>query len=234
MYSLLAKFRYSDILRMVAVFFVLVAATKLGQYIFYTLHTSPALIWLASGIAFSVVLIWGYRMLIPIALASLVGSFMSPTEPPMMVILATLFAQVLQPFVGVYVLRRLGFENSFERVRDIAAFIPVAFLTPMIVPSIMVLAQIAAHTLTDPVSLVWTRSWAGRVMSILVLTPLILSFATRPRFKLSRAENREEIFIFVLLGLLLFLRFWTPLVTDYARAFHDVAHLDIGHHRLSG
>jgi signal transduction histidine kinase len=212
---ILARIRYTDILRMAAVFLVLVAATMLGQYIFYTLHTSPALIWPVSGIVFAAVLIWGYRMLIPIALASLVGSFMSPAEPPMMVILATACAQILQPFIGVYILRRFGFQNSFERVRDIVLFILVAFATPVIVPSIMVFAQNMAHTLTDPISLAWTRGWAARVTSILVLTPLILSFATRSRFKLSLGENREEIAMFALLSVLLVLRFWTPLVADY-------------------
>lgn len=212
---MLARSRYTEILRLVVVFSVLLVAIKFGQHIFFTLHTSPALIWPASGIAFAAVLIWGYRMLIPIALATLVGSLTSPVAPPMMVILATASAQIAQPLIGVYFLRRMGFENSFERVRDIVLFILAAFITPIVVPSIMILAQIAAHTLTDPVSLVWTRGWAARVMSILVLTPLILSFATRPRFKLSSTENREEIFVFVLLGSLLFLRFWTPLVADY-------------------
>lgn len=215
MNSFLARIRYTDILRFAAVFTVLLAATKFGQYIFYTLQTSPALIWPASGISFAVVLIWGYRMLIPVALAAFVGLLTSPAESSMVVVLATAFAQLVQPLIGVYVLRRFGFQNSFERVRDIVLFILVAFITPMIVPSIMVLAQGAVQTLTDPASLVWTRGWVARVMSILVLTPLILSFATRPRFRLSRAENNEEIGVFVLLTVLLYLRFWTPLVADY-------------------
>jgi len=60
------------------------------------------------------------------------------------------------------------------------------------------------------------------VTSILVLTPLILSFATRSRFKLSRGENREEIAVFALLSVLLVLRFWTPLVADYTTLVYDL------------
>ncbi|MBI5004532.1 MASE1 domain-containing protein [Candidatus Kaiserbacteria bacterium] len=219
MYKVLARVRYADILRMIGVFVVVLASQKAGQYVFFTMHTSPALIWPATGISLAAMLLWGYRMWIPIAAAALIAVLTSPIGQPIPVIVVATFAQAIHPVVGVYLLRRSGFENTFGRVRDIISFILVAFITSMITPSLVVLAHLATHSLMSTVLLTWTRSWAGRVLSVLVLTPLILSLTTRPRFKLSRNEAIEETIVLVLLSALLFVMFWTSLSADYATLF---------------
>ena len=62
------------------VFIAYFATARVGQYFFYQLHTSPAIIWPPTGIALAAMLLGGYWMWLPIALAQLAASLAGPSS----------------------------------------------------------------------------------------------------------------------------------------------------------
>jgi|SRR5665213_498031 len=196
------------------VFLVCFLTAKFGQYLFYEQNTSPALIWAPFGIALGAILIGGYRMWLPVVLAELLAVF-SAGISPLPVMLAATVGQTLQPLLGAWVLNKLGFDGNFARIRDAFVFLGVIFFAAMIAPSIASLTQLLTHSLTATVGITWTRSWAGGVLSILILTPLITVWFPLRKLVLSRLERIETILVLAALSLLLIFSSWTPYGADY-------------------
>src|ERR1700744_2011902 len=90
------EFSMRTILLYAIVFLTCFDTAKFGQYLFYNLNTSPALIWAPFGIALGAILVGGYRMWLPIALAELLAVYSSGMSP-LPVILAATIGQTLQP-----------------------------------------------------------------------------------------------------------------------------------------
>ena len=198
-------------------FFILVATAGVGQFIFYGFDTSPAVIWPPAGIALAAVLLRGYGMWIPIACAAFVASLMSPSKPePALIIVAT-FAHTVAPLLGVYLLRLFRFEMSFATMRSALIFTVCALFIAAIAPTIIAAAQFLAGSLPDTLNVVWTRAWAGRLLSLLILTPLIVAWLPWRPFSLRTAWQKIEITA-VLAALIAssYLLFWTPLAQSFS------------------
>lgn len=151
-------------------------AARIGQYSFYFANISPAVIWPPAGITLALVVLFGYEMALPIMCGFAAAVFTSPGALPPFVAVVSIFAQTLQSLLGAFILEKSGFKTSFESLRDTIVFFVAIIFTAMIAPSFTTLAQIYTHTLSDPLLIVWSRGWAARLVSILVVTPLILSW----------------------------------------------------------
>ena len=207
-----ARLPLSDLSFAFVLFSVLVATAGFGQYIFYSWETSPALIWPPAGIALAAVLLRGYKMWIPIAIALFLASLFSPSNPSFLIIATATFAQTLAPVAGAYLLKRYGFDGSFSNMRDALMFIGLAFIIAAIAPSIIVSVQALTGALPETLYILWTRSWAGRLLSILVLTPLLTSWIPwRPFGLKSLWQKVETASAFGALSATLYVLFWTPL-----------------------
>ena len=160
----------------VILFLVLVATAGLGQFIFYGMDTSPAVIWPPAGIALAAVLLFGYRMWIPIACAAFFASLISPSQPEPALIVAATFAHTVAPLFGAYLLRLFKFETSFATLRSALIFTVCALFIAAIAPTIIVAVQFVTNSLPDALYISWSRAWAGRLLSILILTPLIVAW----------------------------------------------------------
>jgi signal transduction histidine kinase/CheY-like chemotaxis protein len=81
----------------------------------------------------------------------------------------------------------------------------------------VLVAQILTHSLTASLWVSWSRNWAGRVMSIVVLTPLITTwFKYRKPFRwnvraLLTQKPFEALAAFLFFGLTIYAVFWTAL-----------------------
>jgi signal transduction histidine kinase/CheY-like chemotaxis protein len=200
----------------VLLFFLWLATAKFGQYIFFSHQTSPALIWAPSGISLAFVLLYGYRMWVPIALASFLATLTSPTSPHFVVILAATIGQTLQPIIGAYLLKRFGFVCSFKKTSSVLKFILVSIFIACIAPSIITLVQYLSNNLTAPFFVAWTRSWAGRLLSIIVLTPLLLTWLPWRKFKEQGSRLAEVVVVFVALLTIIYVLFWTTYAASYS------------------
>ncbi len=212
---------------------------KFSQYLFYHFYTNPAVIWPTAGIALSAVALKGYRMWLPISLASFLSVLTSPINPPMLLIAAGTLGNTLQPLVGGYLLRRVGFDNSLRRVRDIFSLLAVSLFATILLPSINVSAQWLSGMVLDPTSswwIIWSRTWAGGTLSILILTPLICTWFRNPSLSVERKDLLAILGSFGLLIATLFGLFWMPLLqplvfvllyVNFAALFWIALRLDI-------
>lgn len=199
-----------ELIPFVGVFVVYLASAKIGHYFFFSIESSPAVIWPVGGVALAAILIGGYRMWVPIALAQLVSAFTSPATPTLMLIAASTIGNVVQPLIGAYFLKTYGFTGKMDRIRDALLLICAAFAVTMILPTLTSLTQYFAGTLTQSLYFVWSRAWAGGILSVIIFTPFITTwFPLRPV-----VFTRKDVEILAAFGLLFvfnFGLFWTTL-----------------------
>ena len=192
------------------VFLSVLGLLKYNQYLFYHFNTSPAVILMPTGVALAAMYLGGYRMWVPITAAWFLATLTSPVEPPPAVIAAATIAYPLQSVVGTYVLRRLQFLGTMERVRCALILIGVALVLPVIGPTGTSLAQWLSGSLSATLWLTWSRAWAGGVLSIMLFTPLITTWA-RDRSQKTILKILEGVVALTLLAAVTVVIFWTTL-----------------------
>jgi signal transduction histidine kinase len=198
-------------------FLLVLAVLKVNQYLFFTFHTSPAVVLLPTGIGLAVVYLAGYRMALPLSLAWLASLLTSPAHPPLLLTLSTSLVYPLQAVIGAYALKKLRFDGVMGHTRDALILVMTALLVPVIAPAITTSVQWLAGTLTTSAWLSFSRAWAGGIMSILVFTPLIITWALPPRPRaVSLHERIEHIFGLGALAIGVYIIFWTTLGHDYS------------------
>src|SRR6185436_17199943 len=140
-------------------FALLLCASLLGQYIYFSADTSPALIWPATGIAVAAVFLYGYRLWPAIALAAFISPLIAHLPPA--IIFSSVVSNTVQALVAAYVLHKVGFDPQMRTVRSAIVLISVAFFVTMVGPAITVAIQFVTGTLSDPAGLTWSRAWGG-------------------------------------------------------------------------
>lgn len=195
----------------VLVFVAYFLSAKLGQYIYYSAHTSPALLWPPAGIAIAATLLGGYRMWFPIALAAYLSSITGGSTLP--VVFASTLGNTIQPLAGAYLMNKIGFSKTLQRTNDIVGLIIVAIFVTMIAPSILVVGESLSHAMTGPASLVWGRTWAGGILSVITFTAFICAWVSGQSSLLPRTRALEFASAFALALSVTYVLFWTPHAT---------------------
>lgn len=197
-----------DLFHMGIVFVVIILGARFGQYIYFAAQISPAIIWIPAGIGLAAVLLGGYRMWVPIALATLLSALTSIGEIPFLTIIFSVVAQTIQPLVGTYLLERWGFDRTFEDHVDVIYFTFAAMLMSAVTPTAVTLASLLSGSLADSAYLNWSRIWAGHVLSIVVLTPFLLTWVRRSSSIVGK-QFFERLTVFLLLLITIYFLFWT-------------------------
>lgn len=187
------------------------ATAKLGQHIFFIYDTSPAIVLAPAGIGLAAVLLGGYRMWFPIALAHIVATLTSPSNPVFIVVVLSTLGNTLQPLIGAYLMRRFGFTGKFDNVRDPLLLIGAGIVITMFGPAFSYFGQWLNGTLSTSWFTAWARAWGGGMLSVLTLTSLITSWYPVKNTLLNRKETLQlslsfGIFIVISVG-----TFWLPL-----------------------
>ncbi|MEU6086552.1 MASE1 domain-containing protein [Streptomyces sp. NPDC047085] len=131
-------------------------------------------LWPPSGIAVASLLLRGPRVWPGIALgAFLVNLPLGPSLPAVLTIMA---GNTLAPVCSYALLRRAGFRNELDRLRDALALIFLGAFTGMLVSattgtSTLALAGVLSAGDFWPTWSVW---WTGDAMGVLVVTPVLL------------------------------------------------------------
>ncbi|MFD7280372.1 MASE1 domain-containing protein [Streptomyces sp. NPDC059862] len=140
-------------------------------------------LWPPTGVALAGLLLRGPRIWPGIALgAFLVNVSLGPSIPA---VLAIVLGNTLAPLGSYVLLRRTGFRNEMDRLRDALALIFLGAFTGMLVS-----ATIGSGTLglagvlsTDEFWPTWSVWWTGDAMGVLLVAPflLMLRSARRPK-----------------------------------------------------
>ncbi|MBP9710911.1 MAG: response regulator [Candidatus Pacebacteria bacterium] len=205
-------FRNQQILPSFITFAGYLLAAKLGQYIFFTFDTSPAVVLAPAGVGLAAVLLGGYRMWFPIALAHIVTALTSPASHPFAVIALSTLGNTLQPLVGAYAMRYFGFTGKFNNVRDPLLLIGAGIFITMLGPAFSYSGQWLAGTLSDNWITTWGRAWGGGMLSVLVITALVVSWYPYKNSNaiLNQKETLSLSFSFGMFILISVITFWLP------------------------
>jgi integral membrane sensor domain MASE1 len=135
-------------------------------------------LWPPTGVAVAGLLLLGLRIWPGIALgAFLVNVSIGPSLPAVLAITA---GNTLAPVCACLLLRRAGFRNELDRLRDVLALVFLGALGAMLISStvgsgVLVLAGALQSSDFWPTWSVW---WTGDAMGVLVVAPLLLVIRT--------------------------------------------------------
>ncbi|MEU9986491.1 MASE1 domain-containing protein [Streptomyces sp. NPDC048045] len=140
-------------------------------------------LWPPSGIAVASLLLLGPRIWPGITL----GAFLANASlgPSPLAVIAIMAGNTLAPVCSYALLRRVGFRNELDRLRDALALIFLGAFTGMLVSatvgttSLVLSGGLSAGDFWPT----WSVWWTGDAMGVLVVTPflLVLRSAHRPR-----------------------------------------------------
>lgn len=199
---------------MAVLFLAYLIAAQGSLYLYQAIPTAPALLWPASGIAIAGIVLGGYALWPALFLGALVHQILY--GGPLLLTVALVLANTLQPIVAAWLLRKAGFRNSFSQVRHTVAFILVATFATALVPLLGTVAYLLSAT-PLPKGFVETFMpwWIAQIVSAMVLTPLILRWLPRFTFHRPRVILLESWLSVVTLSLIAIFLYWTP-VRDFA------------------
>lgn len=193
----------ADLGRWSITFVAFLLSAKLGQFLYTGLDTAPALIWPPSGIALALVFLWGKRMSSAVMLAAFVAT--ASTGAPIAAIITSAIGNPVQALTGAYLFRLFGFRADFSRLRDTLLLFAVSLGITTIVPTLAFISCSMFGPVMENPGDVWRTVWAGGILSILVLTPLITGFVQNRRIGRERLlENGIAVLIVALITYLLF------------------------------
>jgi PAS domain S-box-containing protein len=159
------------------------------------------LLWPPTGIALAAVLLCGAWVWPAITLGSLLVSFSTGTPPVAAAVIAA--GNTLGALAGGWLLRRLGFRNRLERVRDLLALLTLGVAVAPLISAVIGVAALnlawrvpSARVLQSALS--W---WLGDAMGVLLVAPVLLTGFARPL----RPARRERVLEAAALGSCLFL-----------------------------
>jgi signal transduction histidine kinase/integral membrane sensor domain MASE1/ActR/RegA family two-component response regulator len=172
------------VLAIAAVYF---ATAKLGLRMAFVAE-QVTVVWPATGLAMGVLLWLGWRYWPGVALGAFLAN--ATAGAPVGTALGIATGNTLESVIAVGLLRWAGFANSFERLKDVLAFVLLAA-----VGSTMVSATIGVTSLClggvqpwEAYGTLWWVWWLGDATGALLVTPLILSWR---RWPIGRWEARK-------------------------------------------
>ena len=148
-----------------------------------------ALLQPAAGIALASVLVFGWRMLIGVAVGALVvqlsvGAGRDHHTAIAMALPALIAAAAaLQAAIGAGLVRRfVGRALTLTQPRDVAAFLACCAASSVVAPTLSTLALRFAGALpAHKLAFTWGTWWIGDLAGVLIATPIALTLIGRPR-----------------------------------------------------
>jgi PAS domain S-box-containing protein len=141
------------------------------------------LLWPPSGIALAALLVGGFRLWPGIAIGAFAANLW--VGAPLSAALGIAAGNTLEGLLGAWALRRMGFDNSLERLRDVLPLVVGgALLSTLISPTIGVFSLYKSGVLSltsNAVVPTWRTWWFGDMAGELIVAPLLLTWSARPR-----------------------------------------------------
>lgn len=149
------------------------------------------LVWFPSGLSVTALLLFGLRLWPAILLGALLVNLL--TGAPLPVALGIGVGNMLEALVCAALLGRWRFHSSLEELRDVLLLVLLAApVSTLISATVGVGSLLLGEVVTGSAALVtWSAWWAGDLISILILVPLLLTWRNWPRMMHSRTRLAE-------------------------------------------
>ena len=173
-------------------------------------------IWPPTGIALVALLLFGDRMWPAITLGALAVNVPLGPSPAGAVVIS--LGNTLAPLASAQLLRRAGFRPQLDRLRDAVAIVLLGALAGM---TISATVGASVLTLSGAVSMAnfaptWAVWWAGDAMGVLIVAPVLLSFARLPGARpFGWARGTELALLLSGIGVVTFLLFENSFHIEY-------------------
>jgi PAS domain S-box-containing protein len=165
-------------------------------------HDVAAVVWPPTGISLAAFVVFGYRLWPGV----LCGAWLANVSIGIPVWAAAGIAagNTLEAVCATYLLQRVGFDRSLERVRDVLALVGLAALlsTPVSATLGVTSAWLAGVIPSPDWTRVWLTWWLGDATSDLVVAPALLMLSTPARLRSRPVWSAEAATLLVLLLLL--------------------------------
>ena len=141
-----------------------------------------SLVWAPTGIALAAVLLAGGRIWPGVFIGALLANVI--TGAPILAAAGIAAGNTLEAVAGAYALRHLpGFRLRLDSLRDVFALIVLAALLSTMISATIGVASLyfAGLTPQENVAETWRTWWIGDAIGALLVAPLILVWAARPR-----------------------------------------------------
>jgi PAS domain S-box-containing protein len=177
-------------------------------------NTSISPLWLPSGIALAAVLRGGPRFAPAVWLGAFCFNATTPVGPWLAAVIAA--GSTGEALLGAALLHRVGFRDSLERVRDVAAMsvlgaaVAAAVSATVGVSALRLAGLVPGHEVASS----WTLWWFGDAVGVLTVAPVLLALL-RPLRRPHPARLLEAAALAVAL----------PLVTGLSLVAHVIAPL---------
>jgi signal transduction histidine kinase len=140
------------------------------------------LIWPPAGIALAAVLLLGNHVAVGIFLGAFAANYLVGGN--VLVAIAIAIGNACEALVGAALLRRIpGFSITLERVGSVVALIVWSSMVSTLVSATTGVASLYAGGFVQEAQIrsTWRTWWIGDMVGVLLIAPLILVWATRPR-----------------------------------------------------
>jgi PAS domain S-box-containing protein len=186
-------------IRVVVVAAAYFGAAKLGLALAFE-NNSITAVWPPTGIALAALVLGGYRLWPGVALGAFLAN--SWTGVPLVTVLGITTGNTLEALAGTWLLGRVAFRPSLQRVRDLLALVVLAGALSTAVSATIGVASLRIGETGQAGALLsaWRVWWLGDMAGDLLVAPLILVLAThaRPRFSLVRVAEAGALLATVL------------------------------------
>jgi len=172
-------------------------------------------VWPPTGIAIAALWLFGARAWPGVLAGAFVANAMA--AEPLPTALAIAVGNTLGPLLGVRLLALARFDARMERVRDVLALGFLGAAAAMLVTASNGVVQLLlAGIVSGPAALsVWSVWWAGDAMGVLLVAPLILTWATQSAQRFDRRRHLERLALAALLILVSWLSFASRIPLAY-------------------
>ena len=166
------------------------------------------LVWPPTGIALAALLIYGYRLWPGIAVGAFVANAWVGASVPVALGIAT--GNTLEAVVAVYCLRRVGFQRSLGRLRDVAALTVLAAVASTTISASIGVTSLwlGDRIVPGQLGLTWLAWWWGDLGGALIVAPVLLVWSVEaPPSAITPPSRIEAIVVagsIVVFGALLF------------------------------
>jgi diguanylate cyclase (GGDEF)-like protein/PAS domain S-box-containing protein len=170
-------YQRDDLVRIAVLVLLYWATAKIGLY--FSSIATISLIWPPAGISLAALLIFGYRLWPAVAIGACLAEMGSGVS--LNVALGMTAGNTLEALLGAWLLNRAGFSLALEDPKDVLRLVMLgAGVSPLISAlfgvSSLVIGGVTPLGVSPQALLSW---WGGDALSILVVTPLLLSLSLR-------------------------------------------------------
>jgi PAS domain S-box-containing protein len=167
--------RAKTALRLVLLIAAYMAAAKLGMGL-DAVAGFATLVWAPTGIALAALLRFGVRFWPGVFVAAFAVNAWTGAAFP--VALGIALGNTLEAVVACHVLRRLGFQSSLDRLRDVALLVAVAFGSSLVSATIGASSLLAGGVIgTTEFASTLRAWWLGDSIGALIIAPLLLTWS---------------------------------------------------------